>query len=143
MSYKHKLISGNRFLDDRGLLSFINDFSLKHIIRFYEIAPKNTTIVRAWQAHKNECKWFYCTHGSFKVKVVKLDSFENPSDDLDVFTYELNSEIPQVLYIPSGYANGFKAISDDSKLMIFSDFDLEASKLDDFRYETEKWTKNW
>lgn len=143
MSHKHKLILGNRFSDDRRLLSFINNFSLRPIIRFYEITPKNTSVVRAWQAHKNESKWFYCTHGSFKINLVKLDSFENPSDNLNVCTYELNTEEPQVLYIPGGYANGFKALSDGSKLMVFSNFDLEASKLDDFRFETEKWIKKW
>jgi dTDP-4-dehydrorhamnose 3,5-epimerase len=143
MSYNPKLISGNRFSDDRGLLSFINDFSLKPIIRFYEIDPKSTSIIRAWQAHKNESKWFYCIQGAFKINLVKLDSFENPSDDLHVYTYELNTEMPQVLFIPKGYANGFKALSHNSKLMVFSDFDLEASKLDDFRFETERWIKKW
>jgi len=139
MNNEHQIIEGNIFSDNRGSLSFVNDFSLKSIVRFYEITPKDTTIIRAWQAHKKECKWFYCTKGSFKINLVKLDSFENPSEDLKVYTYELNSELPQVLFIPGGYANGFKALSEESKLMVFSNFDLEASKLDDFRFETNKW----
>ncbi|SDS37790.1 dTDP-4-dehydrorhamnose 3,5-epimerase [Formosa sp. Hel1_31_208] len=143
MTNEHQLIKGDLFTDDRGSLSCINEFSLKPIVRFYEITPKNTSIIRAWQAHKNECKWFYCTQGSFKVNVIKLDSFENPSEDLTVHTYELNSEQPQVLFIPGGYANGFKASSEGSKLMVFSDFELEASKRDDFRFETNKWINKW
>ncbi|WP_460218937.1 WxcM-like domain-containing protein [Psychroserpens sp. MEBiC05023] len=143
MSNEHQIIQGNVFTDDRGALSFINEFSLQPIVRFYEIAPKDTTIIRAWQAHKKESKWFYCTHGSFKINLVKLDSFENPSEQLDVFTIELNENKPQVLYIPGGYANGFKAVAKGSKLMVFSNFDLEASKHDDYRFETNKWLNKW
>jgi len=143
MSNEHQLIKGNLFSDDRGSLSFINDFSLQSIVRFYEISPKDTSIIRAWQAHKKESKWFYCIHGAFKVNLVKIDSFENPSKDLDVHTYELNTNTPQVLFVPGGYANGFKAISEDSKLMVFSNFDLEASKQDEYRFETEKWINKW
>jgi len=143
MSHKHKLITGNCFSDDRGLLSFINDFSLKPIVRFYEIAPKNTSIVRAWQAHKNESKWFYCTNGAFKINLVKIDSFENPSDDLEIVSYNLNADKPQVLFVPGGYANGFKALNDNSKLMVFSDNDLETSQQDDVRFESNKWVKKW
>ena len=143
MTYEHQLIKGDLFSDDRGSLLCVNEFSLKSIVRFYEITPKDTSSIRAWQAHKDECKWFYCTKGAFKINLVKLDSFENPSEDLMVHTYELNSELPQVLFIPGGYANGFKASSEGSRLMVFSDFDLEASKQDDFRFETNKWINKW
>ena len=143
MSNEHQIIQGNLFSDDRGSLSFVNDFSLKSIVRFYEITPKNTSVIRAWQAHKKESKWFYCTQGSFMVKIIKLDSFEKPSDKLTIFSYELNANKPQILFIPGGYANGFKASSEESKLIIYSNFDLEASKLDDYRFETNKWTNKW
>jgi dTDP-4-dehydrorhamnose 3,5-epimerase-like enzyme len=143
MSDEHQIIQGTLFSDDRGSLSFINDFSLKSIVRFYEITPKDTTIIRAWQAHKKESKWFYCTQGSFMVNLIKLDSFENPSDNLTVYSYQLIANKPQILFIPGGYANGFKALSEGSKLMVFSNFDLEASKLDDFRFETNTWINKW
>ena len=60
-----------------------------------------------------------------------------------MFSFELNAKKPQVLYIPGGYANGFKAISENSKLMVFSNLDLETSKRDDFRFETHKWINKW
>lgn len=137
------LIKGNNFIDNRGSLSFVNAFTLHDVKRFYEISPKDTTIVRAWQAHKEECKWFYCTSGSFIVKTVRIDDFKNPSNDLIVNSYELNESEPQVLFIPGGFANGFKATSERSKLMVFSNFELEASITDDFRYDSKKWIKNW
>jgi dTDP-4-dehydrorhamnose 3,5-epimerase len=139
----HQLISGNIFQDERGSLSFLNDFSLKPIVRLYEIAPISTNIIRAWQGHKKESKWFYCSQGSFVINLVKLDDFKNPSNDLEVHEIHLKSENPQVLFIPGGYANGFKSTSENSKLMVFSDFDLEASKKDDYRYEQNKWLKIW
>ncbi|RYH74573.1 hypothetical protein EVU94_06020 [Flavobacteriaceae bacterium 144Ye] len=137
------LIKGNNFTDDRGTVHFVNDFSMESVVRLYEISPKDTSIIRAWQAHKEECKWFYCTKGSFKVNVVKIDDFESPSEDLTVNSFELNASHPEVLFIPGGYANGFKAISENSKLMVFSNFGLDASKQDDYRYDTNKWIKNW
>ncbi len=143
MSENPKIILGDSFIDNRGVVSFCNDFSLKQIVRFYEITPKDTITVRAWQAHKRESKWFYCTQGAFKINLVKIDSFENPSNDLEVYPYEINDQTPQVLFIPGGYATGFKAILNDSKLMVFSDFDLIDSKEDDFRFETEKWKTKW
>ncbi|WP_396601132.1 dTDP-4-dehydrorhamnose 3,5-epimerase family protein [Algibacter sp. R77976] len=143
MNKKHELILGDSFSDDRGILSFCNNFSLKPIVRFYEIAPKDIINIRAWQAHKEESKWFYCTKGAFTVNLVKIDSFENPSDDLEIYTYELNEEKSQILYIPGGYANGFKAKLNNSKLMVFSDFNLNDSKEDDYRFETNKWIKKW
>jgi len=142
-NYEHKLILGNRFSDNRGFLSVINDFSLKSIVRFYEINPKNSSIIRAWQAHKEESKWFYCSQGAFVVNLVKLDSFDNPSENLEIFTFKLNAEEPMILEIPGGYANGFKALKESSKLIVFSDFDLEASKADDYRFESHKWVKKW
>jgi len=140
---KYKIIAGSIFEDERGSLTFLNDFTLKPIVRLYEIAPINTTIVRAWQGHKNESKWFYCTQGAFVVNLVELDNYENPSDNLEVHTIYLESNNPKVLYVPGGYVNGFKSTMDNSKLMVFSDFDLEASKKDDYRYEPNKWLKNW
>ncbi|WP_204345170.1 dTDP-4-dehydrorhamnose 3,5-epimerase family protein [Psychroserpens algicola] len=143
MSNEHQIIEGDLFSDNRGTLSFVNAFSLQPIVRFYEIAHNDTTTIRAWQAHKKESKWFYCSRGAFKISLVKLDTFDNPSDDLEVFSFELNENKPQILYIPGGYANGFKAITDDAKLMVFSNFDLETSKQDDYRFETNKWINKW
>lgn len=143
MNLKHKLIEGSLFTDDRGSLAHANNFDLQPIVRFYEITPKNTSIIRAWQAHKKECKWFYCTSGSFKVNIIQLDSFENPSNNLVINSFQLDSKKPQVLFVPGGYANGFKALEENSKIIVFSNFNLNASKDDDFRFNTNKWLTKW
>ena len=64
------LIKGNEFIDERGALRFFNDFDMGKVVRFYEIAPANTEIIRAWQGHQHEKKWFYCLAGSFVINLV-------------------------------------------------------------------------
>ena len=136
----YKIIDGTKFTDGRGKLSFFNAFDMSEIVRFYEIVPNDTQTVRAWQGHKREKKWFHCNSGSFMVNLVQLDNFENPSKNCAREKILLDSENPTVLEVPGGYANGFKSIKEDSKMLVFSNFTLEDSKADDFRFPTHKWT---
>ncbi len=137
------LIQGSAFSDDRGVINFFNSFNMSEIVRMYEISPSNITIKRGWQGHKAEKKWFYCHTGSFVVNLIKLDNFESPSDHLKPKNLILNGDDPRVLEISGGYATAFKAIEESSKLLVFSNFSLEESKNDDFRYPIEKWEAKW
>lgn len=137
------LIKGQKFEDERGTLRFINPFDMSEIVRFYEIIPENEQIIRAWQGHKREKKWFHCLSGSFIINIVEIDNFNNPSDDLTPNRIELNSQNPEILGIPSGFATGIRASSENSRLQVFSNFALNDSKNDDFRYPLEKWQAEW
>ncbi|NNK82461.1 MAG: hypothetical protein HKO92_05010 [Flavobacteriaceae bacterium] len=137
-----KLIEGGAFSDDRGTLQFVNEFSLSPIKRMYFTTHPITETIRAWQGHKIEKRWFFCVNGSFKVKLVDVDNWENPSTDCKVFEFVLKESKPQVLYIPNGYANGFKAIEKNSKLMIMSDYELNEIEDDQVRFDSNKWV-NW
>lgn len=139
---KPKLIEGGVFSDDRGVLQYVNDFNLAEIKRMYFITHPLTKTVRAWQGHKIERRWFFCVKGAFKVKLVKIDNWENPSDSCQIFEYNISEDKPQILYIPNGFANGFKATEKDSKLMILSDYGLNQVKDDDYRFDSNKWI-NW
>src|SRR6185312_17077168 len=108
MSKQPEVISGAVHTDHRGSISFINDFTLDGIKRFYTIEPADTNIIRAWQGHRNESKWFHVIAGSFKVVAVKIDNWDTPSDVCELFEYDLSAGSPAVLHIPGGYANGFK-----------------------------------
>lgn len=136
-------IEGCIFSDIRGKLTFFNAFDMTPIVRFYEIEPKNSNIIRAWQGHKRERKWFYCPLGSFVINLIKVDDFENPSDSIESQRFELSETTPLVLEIPGGYATGFKSTLEKSKLMVFSDFTTEKSKNDDYRFPLEKWNTKW
>lgn len=124
-----KLIKGNFFSDDRGQIKFVNDFDMTQVVRMYSIEPK-LGVIRAWQGHKMETKWFYVVKGSFLVKVVAMDSLEKTE-------YSLCSSVSEVLEIVPGHYNGFEALEDGSVLMVFSDFGLAESKEDDYRESLE------
>ena|SRR5690554_2780490 len=139
---KSEIIKGNEHTDYRGTVSFINDFNMAPTKRMYSITHNSTTIVRAWQGHKIESKWFKCTKGRFLVAVVAIDDWNSPSENLKPDLYILDANKTEVLYIPAGYANGFKALDANSDLMVFSNLDLEAAKDDQYRFHENLWV-NW
>lgn len=126
-----KVIKGNVFTDDRGLLKSINDFNMSSIVRMYSIEPK-LEIIRAWQGHKLETKWFYAVKGSFLVKVMNMET-------LHVDEYQLSGLEPKVLEISGGNYNGFQALEAGSILMVYSDFDIQKSKVDDYRVTIDQF----
>ena len=134
-----RLIKGALFQDERGSLTSCNDFHMETVKRMYIIKPASVAIIRAWQAHRVEEKWFCCLSGSFELKLLAIKNFNNPSDYLIPLTYYLDSASPAIVYVPGGYANGFKASSENSALMVYSSFSLAQSKADDFRYPADKW----
>jgi len=129
-------IKGATHIDSRGKLDYINDLDLSEVKRFYKITPVNTEIIRAWQVHKIESKWFHCVKGSFEVKIVNLETNE-------LSTFVLNSSEMEVLYIPKNYANGFRALEANSTLQVFSDKTLEDSLLDGGTEEIGFFNEVW
>lgn len=119
------LITGNTHTDSRGTVRFVNDFDMSQVVRMYCIEPK-LGVIRAWQGHKKETKWFYAAKGSFLVKTIDMDILEKKD-------YYLKDTESKVLKIPGGHYNGFEALEEGSVLMVFSDFGLEDSKGDDYR----------
>ncbi|WP_437396054.1 dTDP-4-dehydrorhamnose 3,5-epimerase family protein [Flagellimonas lutimaris] len=132
-------IIGGTHKDQRGKIDFVNGFDLSGIKRNYIITHSKRGVVRAWQAHKIEAKWFFCLTGSFLVKLIKIDDWHNPSNKLRALCYELSEDNSKTLYIPPGYANGFVSLEDNSKLLIFSDYRLNELKDDDLRFPMDKW----
>ncbi|TMM53797.1 hypothetical protein FEE95_18030 [Maribacter algarum] len=139
----HNLIHGANFSDERGGLNFFNSFEMKEIVRMYEIAPSDTSTIRGWQGHKEEKKWFYCHSGSFVMNLIQIDDFDSPSRIITPERLLLASEKPSILEISGGYATGFKAQEENSKLLVFSNFSLEESKNDDFRFPLGQWPGQW
>ena len=136
------IIKGGKFVDERVEIQFVNDFDLSEIKRFYTVFHPNTSFVRAWQGHKIETRWFFCTEGSFDIRIVKIDNWESPSEDLIPEKFILSANDPIVLKIENGHVNGIKALSKNSKLISFSNFKLDEHQNDEFRFEKSKWT-NW
>jgi dTDP-4-dehydrorhamnose 3,5-epimerase-like enzyme len=133
------LIKGNSFTDDRGTINFVNDFHFEGIKRFYTITHPDISVVRAWQGHKVESKHFFVAKGKFLVCWVTIDNWENPAKNLKVNKQILSAEEPQVLIVPPGNANGFRALEPDSTILVFSDRGLGDSTGDLFRFESDYW----
>lgn len=134
-----KLIKGGLAVDDRGSVSFINDFDFKNVKRFYMVDNHKQGFIRAWHGHKNEAKYVLLAKGSALVCAVKVDDWAEPSKDAEIHKFILSDKNPSVLFIPKGYANGFMSLTTDSKLMFFSTSSLEESLGDDYRYDSRHW----
>ena len=136
------LITGGTYEDNRGILTYFNEFDLTPIKRLYILEHPDTSVTRAWQGHQHENKWFHVVTGLFKVVLVQPDNWNSPSPDLSHQEFVLCAVDNQVLHVPGGYATGFKAIEPDSKMLVFSNFSVEESQEDDFRFDNDKWY-NW
>jgi len=136
---KPNLIKGAEHTDHRGTISFINDFDMSPIKRMYTIKHPSTDIIRAWQGHQIESKYFKCIQGRFLVALVAIDDWNTPSENLVTKVFILDAKNTEVLYVPNGHANGFKALDKDSKLLVFSDQDLESAKNDQYRFDENLW----
>ena len=133
------LIQGAVTADDRGEVSFVNDFAFDRVKRFYVVSNHRTGFVRAWHGHKHEEKYITVVSGAAVVCAVKIDNWEHPSKKSEVHRYVLSAAKPGVLYIPKGYANGFMTLTRDTKLIFFSTASLEESLKDDTRFESRYW----
>ncbi|MGK9367352.1 dTDP-4-dehydrorhamnose 3,5-epimerase family protein [Melioribacter sp. Ez-97] len=136
---KPVLIKGGIAVDDRGSVSFVNDFNFKDVKRFYIVDNHRRGFVRAWHAHKKEAKYVTAVKGAAIIGAVKIDNWDKPSKDLEVHRFVLSEKTPAVLYIPSGYANGFMTLTEDAKLIFYSTSELKESINDDYRYEARYW----
>lgn len=136
---KIEFLEGGIFTDARGQIRYVNDFDFKGVKRFYVIEHPDTSVVRAWQGHQFERKWFYVTKGSFCVAWVKIDNWENPSKDLKPEYVVLKDTESQILCVPTGYANGLKALEPGSKIIVYSDMDVEESIKEKIRYDKDLW----
>lgn len=134
-----KIISGGKYTDERGHLQFFNDFDMSPIKRVYFTTHFNTDVIRAWQGHMIESRWFICVKGSFMVTLIEIDDWGNPSDNLKVFEYEISDNKQEVLYIPNGFVNGFKALEENAKLMIMSNYGFNEIENDQVRFDKNKW----
>lgn len=134
------IIPGGVAVDDRGSVRFVNDFDFKDVKRFYHVENHRCGFIRAWHGHLKESKYVYVVRGSIQLKLRKLycgvlDPDINKSDD---YQFVLSSQSPKVLYIPAGYANGFKTLEEDTSVLFFSTITMDEAAGDDYRFPTNK-----
>jgi len=135
------LIPGGIAVDDRGALTFANDFNFYGVKRFYQVQNFSTSTIRAFHGHLHEAKYIYVAKGSAIVAAVELDDIESPSKNQKVNRFILSDKSPQILFIPPKYANGFRPLEEDTRILFFSTSSLEESKGDDYRFPVDYWGK--
>lgn len=131
-----KIIKGDRHTDSRGTLFYNNDFDASAIKRFYIVENQNSDFIRAWQGHKIEQRWFSVMQGSFKIRLIEIDNWEQSSRELGVVEYIIKSEKMDVLFVPSGYVNSIQSLEEGSKLLAMADY-LIGEVNDEYRFEKD------
>jgi len=136
-----KIIEGEIFTDHRGIINSLNTFDpeAEGVRRVYFIYHPDPVIVRGWHAHQHERKWFYCVKGSFALALVKIDDWENPSNDLKTDIIELSEHRSRIVCVPAGYGNCLKAHEAGSVMMVMSDVEVPRCYGDSWRYPSEMW----
>ena len=134
-----KIIEAGISVDDRGLLMFSNDFNFEGVKRFYLVENFSKDTVRAFHGHQKEEKYVLVVSGSAIVALVEMDDIKNPNKENKINRFVLSARKPVILHIPAGFANGFKSLELDTKIMFFSTSTLEESKGDDYRFPADYW----
>lgn len=135
-----KVIPGGAAEDERGKVSFVNDFDLRDVRRVYRVTNREAAPFRGWIAHRVERKWFLPVIGRVEILLVALDDFDHPSPALPVLRHLLDEASPSVLHVPGGYAIGIRSVSPGASVLVFSDCLLGAIPDDTWRWPPETWT---
>ena len=136
-----KIIKGNSFTDIRGTISFNNSFDASEIKRMYIIQNSSINIIRGWQGHKVEQRWFSAVQGEFEIHLIEVDNWETPSKDLQSIKYNLNSDKMNVLHVPPGCVSRIRSKEPASKLLVMSNYGIEEIN-DEYRYENDYFKLN-
>ena len=132
------ILNGGLAVDDRGSVSFVNDFNFKNVKRFYQVQNHRRGFIRAWHGHKKEGKYVYVAAGTALVGAVPMPETEVDKDTVPE-TFVISAKCPKILYIPPNYANGFLNLEDKTIIQFFSTSTLDESLGDDIRFEYDKW----
>jgi len=135
-----KIINGGVAIDDRGSVRFVNDFNFEGVKRFYQVQNQTAGFIRAWHGHNKEGKYVYVDKGTAIVGAVPMETMIDLKDGVAIdksviFKTVLSAGNPKVLFIPAGYANGFKSLEKDTIIQFFSTSTLEESLGDDIRFD--------
>ncbi len=131
-----EIIKGSSHTDERGTLFYNNDFDASQIKRVYVIENATKDIIRGWQGHKVEQRYFSVINGSFKIQLIEIDNWDNPSKNIEKLTFTINAEKLEVLHVPNGYVSSIQALERGSKLFIMADSYLRENN-DQYRFNLD------
>ena len=131
-----KIIKGNSFTDIRGTIYFNNSFDSSEIKRMYIIQNSSVNVIRGWQGHKVEQRWFSALQGEFEIHLIEVDNWETPSKDLQSIKYNLGSDKMNVLLVPPGFVSSIRSKVTNSKLLAMSNYGIEEIN-DEYRFDSD------
>lgn len=131
-----RILKGNCFRDDRGVITYNNDFDTSVIKRIYTIENHTVDFQRGWQGHKIERRWFASIQGSFEISVIKLDDFRNPKRLQRFHKFVLTDKVLDYLYVPPQCVTAIRAIESKSKLLVLADYFINEIR-DEYRFEID------
>jgi dTDP-4-dehydrorhamnose 3,5-epimerase len=88
--------------------------------------------IRAWHGHEKEGKYVFVAKGAALIGAVEMNSS-------DPKKFILSDKSPRILFIPPGYANGFKTLEEGTRIIFYSTSTLEESLGDDIRFSFDHW----
>lgn len=132
-------LKGNRHEDQRGIITFNNEFDVSAVKRIYTIENVSLDFIRGWQGHKIEQRWFACMNGAFEIKMIEIDNFQQPSRELQAKTYNLNTSGLDFLHIPAGHITAIRALDKASKLLVLADYKMNEIE-DEYRFDLKYFT---
>lgn len=135
-SMEPKIINGGRFSDVRGTITYNNDFDASVIKRVYTIQNSDTNFIRGWQGHKIEQRWFSAIVGVFRIKLIKIDNWDNPSKAIKPYVFTLQADKMDILYVPAGFISSIRALEENSLLLVMADYFVGKVK-DEYRFEKD------
>jgi len=132
MSDEPKILNGGKVVDDRGSVSFVNEFDFAGVKRFYQVENHQAGFIRAWHGHRKEGKYIYVAAGAALVGTVNLETEK-------ISKFVLSADTPKILWVPPNYANGFMNLRENTVIIFFSTATMEETKGDDIRFPYNKW----
>lgn len=109
ISSEPTLIPSPAHTDERGILCPVE--LSEPAVRFYLARNWMRGQIRAWHGHPREWRIVRCVTGVAKVCAMRIDEHS------DVRQFVLTDQKSEVLYIPAGWANGWKSLSLDCELL--------------------------
>lgn len=129
-----QFLEGKKHQDERGIITYNNDFDASEVKRIYTIENNSTDLIRGWQGHKIEQRWFSAIKGAFKIQILSIAYFEKGLKDLQPYCFVLKADQMDILHVPAGFVSSIQALEEGAKLLVLADYKLGEVD-DEFRFE--------
>ena len=135
-----KIIPAGRALDDRGVLTFCNDFRIEDVRRVYFVENHRQGFVRAWHGHVKCDTFLWPVVGRWKCCAARLTSSAETAG-APLVPYHLDHG--SILHVPPGWYHGTQNLTAGAVLAVFSTATIEQVRADDLRLAWDWWPGVW